>query len=217
MLTISWSHSHRVQCGALSEAGAEAPPANQARASRYLSELNGSPPLPSNAPNTRLMSGRGPPQQGMILPPASMIMFLYNQWQVWPDAGAGSPAAAWLHGFANASAIAALATLSGNGFQFSGGLEMASQFNRRTPPFTSAGRISGSSHLTSNGFTTRNKSTPSFPAMRAAMGISCALCSNARKFQDSTGVRLPSLRLASTSFRTLLKTSSRSPLRRKRS
>ena len=58
---------------------------------------------------------------------------------------------------------------------------------------------------------------PTLPAMRAAKGISCALCSKARKFQDSTGVRLRNFRLASTSWRTLLKTSSRSPLRRNRS
>ena len=47
-------------------------------------------------------------------------------------------------------------TLSGNGFQLSASLAMDNESNRRTAPSTGAGRISGSSHLTSKGFTIRN-------------------------------------------------------------
>ena len=60
---------------------------------RYRSELNASAPLPANVAKTRLLSGRGAPQQGMILPVASMTMFLYNQWQVWPELPVSPPAA----------------------------------------------------------------------------------------------------------------------------
>ena len=84
-----------------------------------------------------------------------MMMFLYSQWHVWPELGGESLAARAFHGFPNARAILSTSTLSGNGFQFSGRFAMESQSNRRTPPFTDAGRISGSSHLTSKGFTTR--------------------------------------------------------------
>src|SRR5579863_5367404 len=87
MFTPVWSHSHCVQCGAPPIGVASLWPENQPRAWRYLSESNGSLPLPSNLPNTRLMSGRGAPQHGVILPVASITMFLYNQWQVCPGLG----------------------------------------------------------------------------------------------------------------------------------
>ena len=83
MFTVSWSHSQRVQCGAPFAADLSSeiwpPPENHARAFRYFSELNGSLPLPSKLANTRFVSGRGPPQHGMILPFASITMFLYSQ------------------------------------------------------------------------------------------------------------------------------------------
>src|ERR1700679_327495 len=92
MFTAVWSHSHFVQCGASPEAATSLE--NHARAWRYFSESNGSLPLPSNRLNTRLMSGRGAPQQGVILPVASITMFLYSQWQVWPALG-GESSAVW--------------------------------------------------------------------------------------------------------------------------
>src|ERR1700691_1121638 len=118
MLTVVWSHSHRAQYGSPSPAGA-APEKNDL-AWRYFSELNGSPPLPSNVANTRFASGRGAPQQGMILPVASITIFLYNQWQVWPSLGGVSLAACGFHGLSKARAMASASTPSGNGFQFSG-------------------------------------------------------------------------------------------------
>src|SRR6202167_3786034 len=152
MFTAVWSHSHRVQCGASAEAGAS--PENHPRACRYFSESNGSPPLPLKAPNTRLMSGRGAPQQGVILPVASITMFLYSQWQVWPRLGGESSPACSFPGFSYASKIAPLSTLSGNGFQFVDRFVKESQSKWRTPKtpaFNLAGRISASSQLTSKG------------------------------------------------------------------
>src|ERR1700691_1003165 len=201
MLTAVWSHSHWVQCVVLGE-----PAENQARASRYFPALNGSLFVPSKCVNTRLVSGLGAPQHGMIRPVASIAMFLYNQWQVWTALGGGSSAAAGIvQDFSESLAIRPASRPSGSGFQFSGRLEIESQSKRRCPAFTGAGRMLGSSQRTSNGLTTRNRSTPSLRAVRAASGISCALCSNARKFQDNTGARLHSMLLALTSFRMLSK------------
>src|ERR1700689_3507252 len=101
MLTAVWSHSHWVQCVVLGE-----PAENQARASRYFAALNGSLFVPSKCVNTRLVSGRGAPQQGMIRPVASIAMFLYSQWQVWPALGGESSAdAAMFQDFSNSFAI----------------------------------------------------------------------------------------------------------------
>src|ERR1700683_3102440 len=100
MFTVVWSHSHRVQCGEPSPAGAVAE--KNDRAWRYFSELKGASPFPSNAAKTRVVSGRGGPQQVMILPVASITMFLYSQWQVWPSLAGVPLAARGFHGLSNA-------------------------------------------------------------------------------------------------------------------
>src|ERR1700730_9956100 len=117
MFTVVWSHSHCSQCGASPRLGA--PPEKNDLAWRYFSELNGSPALPSNVANSRFASGLGEPQHSMILPVASITMFLYNQWQVWPTVGGASHAACSSHGLSKARAIVSASTLSGNGSHFS--------------------------------------------------------------------------------------------------
>src|ERR1700682_1232332 len=123
---------------------------------RYFSELNGSAPELSRMPKTKFASGRGAPQQGRILPVASITMFLYSQWQVWPAFGVVPGAASPFHAVSYARAIVSASTLSGKAFQFSARSVPENHSKRRTPAFTAAGHISGSSHLTSKGSTTRN-------------------------------------------------------------
>lgn len=94
---------------------------NHARAVWYLPELKGSPPIPSNEAKTRLMSGVGPPQQGRIRPEASITIFLYNQWHVWPLLNGLSSAASSSHRRSKARLISSCWIAAELEAQFSGG------------------------------------------------------------------------------------------------